>query len=70
MFGGVFGMTRVQVFQINGFPNVYWGWGGEDDEIRKRVIEANLEITCVKGPTGYYDTIHHHHQSAPKLPER
>ena len=69
-FGGVTGLTRVQMFQINGLPNVYWGWGGEDDEIWKRVKEAKLEITRAKGPTGYYKNIQHHHQSAPKLPER
>jgi hypothetical protein len=22
--------------RINGFPNTFWGWGGEDDEMQKR----------------------------------
>ncbi|XP_072022725.1 beta-1,4-galactosyltransferase 6-like [Amphiura filiformis] len=70
LFGGMTGLTRSQVFQINGFPNVYWGWGGEDDEIRKRVKEAKLDITRAKGPTGYYNCIKHHHHSAPHMPER
>ncbi|XP_072022269.1 beta-1,4-galactosyltransferase 5-like [Amphiura filiformis] len=69
-FGAVTGLTRSQVFQINGFPNVYWGWGGEDDEIRMRVKEAKLDITRVKGPRGYYNCIEHHHHSAPKNKER
>ncbi|XP_072020831.1 beta-1,4-galactosyltransferase 6-like [Amphiura filiformis] len=70
LFGGIFGLTTSQVFQINGFPNVYWGWGGEDDEIRMRVREAKLKITRVNGSTGYYNCIEHHHNSAPKIPER
>ncbi|XP_072022734.1 beta-1,4-galactosyltransferase 6-like [Amphiura filiformis] len=69
-FGAVTGLTRSQVFQINGFPNVYWGWGGEDDEILMRVKEAKLDITRVKGPRGYYNCIEHHHHSAPKNKER
>ncbi|XP_072020708.1 uncharacterized protein [Amphiura filiformis] len=69
-FGAVMGLGRGQVFQINGFPNVYWGWGGEDDEIFKRIGEAGLEITRIKGPKGYYNVIKHHHQSAPLMKER
>jgi hypothetical protein len=30
--------------KINGFPNNFWGWGGEDDELYKRVKENNLKI--------------------------
>ena len=38
------GFTTAQFNKINGFPNNFWGWGGEDDEIYKRVIAANFEI--------------------------
>jgi hypothetical protein len=58
------------MYQINGFPNVYWGWGGEDDEHYERVRYAKLEITRPAGPAGYYDCIEHHHHQAPKSPER
>ncbi|XP_072020707.1 uncharacterized protein [Amphiura filiformis] len=69
-FGAVTGLSRSQLFLINGFPNVYWGWGGEDDEIFKRITEAGLEITRIKGPKGYYNVIKHHHQSAPPMKDR
>ena len=59
-------MARGQIYQINGFPNVYWGWGGEDDEIWSRVKEAGLEISRAKGKKGFYNVIKHHHHSAPK----
>ncbi|KFO90983.1 Beta-1,4-galactosyltransferase 2, partial [Buceros rhinoceros silvestris] len=32
-FGGVSGLSKSQFLKINGFPNEYWGWGGEDDDI-------------------------------------
>ncbi|XP_072169614.1 beta-1,4-galactosyltransferase 6-like [Diadema setosum] len=69
-FGAVTGLTRDQIVQINGFPNVYWGWGGEDDEIRMRVEEAHLNITRAKGPIAFYDVIHHHHNRAPPALDR
>lgn len=35
-FGGVSGLTVEQFFKINGFPNAFWGWGGEDDDLWNR----------------------------------
>ena len=38
--GGAVAFSRGDFERINGFPNTFWGWGGEDDEMRKRVDEA------------------------------
>ncbi|KAJ3599586.1 hypothetical protein NHX12_033542 [Muraenolepis orangiensis] len=35
-FGGVSGLTVEQFSKINGFPNAFWGWGGEDDDLWNR----------------------------------
>jgi len=45
--GGIVSFTAEDFEKIDGFPNLYWGWGGEDDELSKRVIEAKL---VVEGP--------------------
>lgn len=35
-FGGVSGLTVKQFKEVNGFPNAFWGWGGEDDDLWNR----------------------------------
>jgi hypothetical protein len=35
-FGGIVSFNREMFKQINGYPNNFWGWGGEDDELLKR----------------------------------
>ena len=41
-FGGVNSFRWRDFEAINGFPNNYWGWGGEDDELVKRVHAVGL----------------------------
>jgi hypothetical protein len=40
--GGVLGMTAKGFEAANGFPTIFFGWGGEDDAFRKR-LEASGE---------------------------
>jgi len=42
--GGIISMTAEHMDQTNGFPNNIWGWGGEDDELRRRMEKAGLEV--------------------------
>ena len=41
-FGGIVAFSVQQFRLINGFPNNFWGWGGEDDEMMKRIDEARI----------------------------
>jgi len=43
-FGGIVAFNRKDFINIDGFPNTFWGWGGEDDELEDRVRECRLEI--------------------------
>lgn len=36
MYGGVNGFTTEHFKKINGYSNLFWNWGGEDDDLRKR----------------------------------
>ncbi|XP_051511766.1 beta-1,4-galactosyltransferase 6-like isoform X2 [Myxocyprinus asiaticus] len=61
-FGGVSGLTVEQFHKINGFPNAFWGWGGEDDDLWNRVHYAGFNVTRPEGEIGKYKSISHHHR--------
>jgi hypothetical protein len=35
-FGGIVAFNKQMFNRINGYPNNFWGWGGEDDELFNR----------------------------------
>jgi DNA-directed RNA polymerase II subunit RPB2 len=34
--------------EINGFPNTFYGWGGEDDALRYRIMSSTLDATIYR----------------------
>ncbi|KAM8927027.1 beta-1,4-galactosyltransferase 3-like [Pelodytes ibericus] len=60
-FGGVSALTPEQYMKINGFPNNYWGWGGEDDDIAVRVALSGMLISRPTVRHGRYKMIKHGH---------
>ncbi|XP_028325838.1 beta-1,4-galactosyltransferase 3-like isoform X1 [Gouania willdenowi] len=58
-FGGVTALSPLHYQKINGFPNNYWGWGGEDDDIAKRVSRAGMSISRPSLKVGRYKMINH-----------
>jgi predicted glycosyltransferase involved in capsule biosynthesis len=48
-FGGVVSFSSSDYKRINGYPNTFWGWGGEDDEMQKRL--ERLGILSLNRPT-------------------
>ncbi|KAJ8257239.1 hypothetical protein GJAV_G00183430 [Gymnothorax javanicus] len=59
-FGGVSAVTPEQYLRMNGFPNEYWGWGGEDDDIAGRVRLSGMKIVRAPLEVGHYKMIKHH----------
>ncbi|KAI5087620.1 beta-1,4-galactosyltransferase 1 [Silurus meridionalis] len=45
IFGGISALSKEQLLKINGFSNNYWGWGGEDDDIYKRLSFRGMSIS-------------------------
>lgn len=42
-FGGITGMDKETFIKINGFPNFFYGWGGEDDALYNHIALANYK---------------------------
>jgi len=59
LFGGVEAFRRADFERVNGFPNTYWGWGAEDDNLYKRVIQNGLALTRPAIYHGRYKMIKH-----------
>jgi hypothetical protein len=50
-FGGIVSFNSTNMKSINGFPNTFWGWGGEDDEMQKRCEKRGLKWEGVQEGT-------------------
>ena len=42
--GSLMGFTAKQFETINGYPNNFWGWGGEDEALKGRIMNSNINI--------------------------
>jgi hypothetical protein len=43
-FGGVVSFSGSDYKRINGYPNTFWGWGGEDDEMQRRLERLGIQF--------------------------
>ena len=47
-FGGVTMFPIDSFKKVNGYPNDFWGWGFEDDELLRRCIQSEIETDSKK----------------------
>ena len=66
-FGGVNSFNRKDFMKVNGYPNNYWGWGGEDDELYDRVSDSNLKV-FIPNKGKYSEMKHNKPTNQQKLP--
>jgi hypothetical protein len=65
--GQAVSISLKDVKTINGYPNTFWGWGGEDDAIRKRIKKNSIKIWRPTIDTGYKALDHVESQKIPEL---
>jgi hypothetical protein len=51
--GQALSISIKDIKKINGFPNMFWGWGGEDDAMRNRIKKQNLKVWRPTLTSGY-----------------
>ncbi|KAL0993973.1 hypothetical protein UPYG_G00116290 [Umbra pygmaea] len=66
-FGGVTAMTKDQFHKVNGFSNNYWGWGGEDDDLRIRVELQQMKIIRPPALIARYTMVFHQRDSGNEI---
>jgi hypothetical protein len=65
-FGGVTAFTEEQFKRVNGFSNMYFGWGLEDDDARERVLFEFNSIARLSPHIGrYYANCHEKQERNP-----
>lgn len=42
--GGIISFKKEDYIKINGFPNDFWGWGGEDDAMYNRLVANEVPV--------------------------
>ncbi|XP_040069811.2 beta-1,4-N-acetylgalactosaminyltransferase bre-4-like [Ixodes scapularis] len=59
IFGGVSAMRAAHFKHINGFSNIFWGWGGEDDDVSTRIRFSGLPIIHANCSVARYTSLNH-----------
>jgi len=59
IFGGVSAMSVDHFRLVNGFSNVFWGWGGEDDDMSNRLRQKKLYISRYPANIARYRMLKH-----------
>ncbi|XP_065350214.1 beta-1,4-galactosyltransferase 1-like [Cloeon dipterum] len=59
IFGGAVAITKEQFESVNGFSNVFYGWGGEDDDFHNRIVEQGMQIDRFEPPVARYYMLSH-----------
>jgi hypothetical protein len=56
--GAVVSVSKKDYKAINGFPNNFWGWGGEDDAFRIRLQRAGIKVFQPTMKSGFKELPH------------
>ncbi len=62
-FGGVTALSKKQFYDVNGFANSFYGWGGEDDDLHHRVTEKGYNITRQPANVARFSMLKHDYVS-------
>ncbi|XP_019326364.1 PREDICTED: beta-1,4-galactosyltransferase 3 isoform X2 [Aptenodytes forsteri] len=69
-FGGVSALTPEHYMKMNGFPNTYWGSGGENDDIATRIQLAGMKIVRTSPHLGRYKVMDYNEETETQEPWR
>ncbi|XP_071112449.1 beta-1,4-N-acetylgalactosaminyltransferase bre-4-like isoform X1 [Haliotis cracherodii] len=59
LVGGVLNLRVEHYQELNGYSNMYWGWGAEDDDMAYRILHVGFKITRPPSTIARYKMIKH-----------
>ncbi|CAF0782848.1 unnamed protein product [Adineta ricciae] len=59
LVGGVLALRKEQFVKVNGWSNLYWGWGAEDDDMAERIRNSSYRLSRPPNHIGRYKMIRH-----------
>lgn len=65
--GGVLSISMKDFYRVNGYPNDFWGWGGEDDALRNRLIRIGKKFIRPTVKDILEEQVHPHAGDNPEL---
>lgn len=66
LIGGGIIMTTDQIEAVNGWSNLYWGWGAEDDDLWNRINLTHMTVWRYPESIARYKALTHEHQAINK----
>lgn len=57
-------MSTEHFLLVNGFSNMFWGWGGEDDDMSMRIKMKGLHLSRYPFNIARYTMLAHEKQKA------
>ena len=67
IFGGVVAISTKVFQELNGFSNLFWGWGGEDDDMAVRIKKQKLKVERYDRNIARYTMIRHKGEQVNKI---
>ena len=67
IFGGVVAISTKVFKELNGFSNLFWGWGGEDDDMAVRIKKQKLKVERYDKSIARYTMIKHRGEEVNKI---
>ncbi|CAF1565025.1 unnamed protein product [Rotaria magnacalcarata] len=59
LIGGVLNIRTEHFLTVNGYSNLYWGWGAEDDDLYYRLKEVSLKVLRPPSSIARYKMLQH-----------
>jgi len=59
LIGGVLNIRGDHFLTVNGYSNLYWGWGAEDDDLYYRLKEVSLKVIRPPSTIARYRMLQH-----------